>query len=313
VWRAKKSNDEPFFDQPSQPLSRNMNRTRGQMIKAMVKRRGLLVDRKPMPIGQGVKSMATRLLGAMSPRRCRCGGLRKCSASVLLLSLACGVVQETRSAAVFAQAPVAAGSSPYYTDPATGIVYRKVHRTIERPVVQTEVTPRESTIYRPETVVEVTPETRTVYSPVVSYGWEPRVRGRWNPFVQPTLQYEHVPRTHWEARSETVERRQTRTNWVAERRRVDVPQQVVKIQREEKVDYEAIGRVAPQQATPPNSAPSTEAAIAARLRPIDSASTRSIDQAGLRATDLNAGGYGGYSTPLPPVGVAANPLQTFWR
>lgn len=284
--------------------------------------------------------MATGLLGAMSPRRARSVSLRKCSASVLLWSLAGGVAQQTLAVAAFAQAPAAAGSSPYYTDPATGIVYRKVHRTIERPVVQTEVTPQESTIYRPETVVEVTPETRTVYTPVVSHGWEPRVRGRWNPFVQPTLQYEHVPRTHWEARSETVERRQTRTHWVTERRRVEVPQQVVRMQREQKVDYEAVGRVAPQQATPPNSVQSTEAAIVARLRPIDAAtpfapfsgnpstsypivasgtlppppaSTRSSDQTGLRATELNSGGYGVYSTPSPSVGVATNPPQTFWR
>jgi hypothetical protein len=116
-----------------------------------------------------------------------------------------------------------------------------------------------------------------------------------------------------------------------------VPQQVVKIQREEKVDYEAIGRVAPQTASPPNSA---EAAIAARLRPIDAstpvtrfapasstnyavvatqtlppytASTRSSEQIGIRATDLSPGAYGGYSTPLPPANVATNPLQTLWR
>jgi len=106
------------------------------------------------------------------------------------------------------QGAAAAGSgAAYYTDPATGIVYRKVHRTIERPVVQTEVKQQESTIYRPETIVSVTPETRTVYAPVVTHNWEPRVRGRWNPFMQPKLEYEHVPRTHWESRTETVERR----------------------------------------------------------------------------------------------------------
>jgi hypothetical protein len=265
---------------------------------------------------------------------------RRFVGSLLVVSLAGGVIHAAVSATALAQAPPAGNSSPYYTDPATGIVYRKVHRTIERPVVQTEVKPHESTIYRPETVVEVTPETRTVYTPVVSYSWEPRVRGRWNPFVQPTLQYEHVPRTHWEARSETIERRQTRTNWVTERRRVDVPQKVVKIQREEKVDYEAVGRVAPQQSMPPNSAQSADSALAARLRPIDAAtpiapfsatgsanypmvasqtlppyqgSTRSSDQTGMRATDLNAGNYGGYSTGLPPVGIATNPMQTLWR
>lgn len=306
--------------------------------------------------------MAIGLLGAIRPCRLRPAGdlakfilpicwrdvifvsirrsKRSGTASLLLASLAGGVMHESLSAAVYAQAPPASNTSPYVTDPATGIIYRKVHRTIERPVVQTEMKPQESTIYRPETVVEVTPETRTVYTPVVSYGWEPRVRGRWNPFVQPTLQYEQVPRTHWEARSETVERRQTRTNWVTERRRVDVPQQVVKIQREEKVDYEAVGRVAPQQAMPPNSAQSAEAALAARLRPIDAAtpiapfsaigstnypmvasqtlppypgSSRSSEQTGMRAIDLTAGSYGGYATPLPPVGIATNPLQTLWR
>lgn len=280
--------------------------------------------------------MAIGLLGAMSPHRRRSADT---ALSILLALLAGGVAQESLSPVAFAQSPAANPNSQLYTDPATGIIYRPVRRTIERPVVQTEVTPQESTIYRPETVVEVTPETRTVYTPVVSYGWEPRVRGRWNPFVQPTLQYEHVPRTHWEARSETVERRQTRTNWVTERRSVDVPRQVVKIQREEKLDYEPVGRV-PQQATPPNSAQSAEAALAARLRPLDpatpiaplnsnastsypavasrtlppySGSSRSSDQTVLRATELNAGGYGGYSTPLPPVGIATNPLQTLWR
>lgn len=240
----------------------------------------------------------------------------------LALSLAAGVVQ--------GQAPAGAqgSSTGYYTDPETGIVYRKVHRTIERPVVETQIQPQESTVYRPETVVEVRPETRTVYSPVVSYGWEPRLKNRWNPFMQPTVQYEHVPRMHWEARSETVERRQTRTNWVAEHRRVDVPQQIVKIQREEKVDYEPVGRIAPQEATPPNS---TEAAIAARLRPLDStarvapistvaatgpigdATRRSNDQLGIRATELYPTSPGGYSTTLPPVGVARTPYLPLYR
>src|SRR5690606_9965541 len=89
---------------------------------------------------------------------------------VLALSLAAGV------ACGHAPAGAQGSSTVYYTDPETGIVYRKVHRTIERPVVETQVKAQESTVYRPETVVEVRPETRTVYSPVVSYGWEPRLR-----------------------------------------------------------------------------------------------------------------------------------------
>jgi hypothetical protein len=285
--------------------------------------------------------MATGLAGATYLRNWT--GLRGCLANILISPAIFLGLNPTCCSSAWGQspatAPPAAGSgSAYYTDPATGIVYRKVHRTIERPVVQTEVKQQESTIYRPETVVSVTPETRTVYAPVVTYNWEPRVRGRWNPFVQPKLEYEHVPRTHWEVRTETVERRQTQTNWVTERRRVDVPQQVVKIQREEKVDYEPVGRVAPQQAAPPNSGMTPEAALAARLRPIDSmtpiaplsgfgpvghpviasqtlppnsGSSRSSDQIGIRATDLN--GNGGFSTPLPATGIATNPLQRMWR
>lgn len=242
----------------------------------------------------------------------------------IALSLAAGAACCESSPASAADAQ--ADASGYYTDPETGIVYRKVHRTIERPVVETEVRAQQSTVYRPETVVEVRPETRTVYSPVVSYGWEPRMRGRWNPFVQPTIQYEHTPRTHWEARSETVERRHTRTNWVAEHRSVDVPKQIVKIQREEKEYLEAVGRVAPQEATPPNSA---ESAIAARLRPLDSstriatvaassrplggASRRSNDQLGMRATELSPSHAGGYSTTLPPANVARAPYTPLWR
>jgi hypothetical protein len=223
-------------------------------------------------------------------------------------------------------------NSGYYTDPATGVVYRKVQRTIERPVVETQVRTQESTVYRPETVVSTRPETRTVYTPVVSYGWEPRLTNRWNPFSQPTVVYEHKPRTHWETRSETVNRQEVQTNWVAEHRKVDVPQQVVRMQREEKTDYEPVGKVAsPTQAPPPNSA---ESAIAARLRPMDSntrieplygssqpiatvASTqpRNQYQRGMPASELYPNQTPVYGTPLPPAstGVAGLPLAPMWR
>lgn len=225
-------------------------------------------------------------------------------------------------------------SSGYYTDPVTGVVYRKVQKTIERPVVETQVRTQESTVYRPETVVSTRPETRTVYTPVVSYGWEPRIANRWNPFGQPTVVYQHLPRTHWEARSETVNRQEVQTKWVAEHRKVDVPQQIVRIQREEKTDFEPIGKVAiPQQASPPNS--SSEAAIAARLRPMDgntrieplygtsqpfasvasAQQTRSVYQRGMKANELYPTQAPVYGAPLPPVstGAAGQPLAPVWR
>lgn len=222
-------------------------------------------------------------------------------------------------------------ASGYYTDPATGVVYRKVQRTIDRPVVETQMRTQESVVYRPETVVTNRPETRTVYTPVVSYNWEPRLQNRWNPFAQPTIVYQHTPRTHWETRNETIQRQESHTNWVAETRKVDIPQQVVRIQREEKTDYEPVGRVAvPQQATPPNS---PDAAIAARLRPLDSNTrfqplnqfsqpagayannfNRNEYQGGMRASELTPSPV--YSSPLPPAsssGVAGLPIPTMWR
>ncbi len=228
-----------------------------------------------------------------------------------------------------------AQDSGLYTDPATGIVYRKVQKTVERPVYETQVQTQESTTYRPETVVTTRPENRTVYRPVVSYGWEPRLTNRWNPFTQPTVVYDYKPRTHWEARTETVERREVSTNWVAETRKQNIPTQIVRMQREVKEEMEPVGRVAPPaQTTPPNS---PEAAIAARLRPLPANTqvqpmpgnsgttvasnyaaglpTRNAVQSGLRANDLTPAATPNYSMPLPPAsggsGIAG--LPAMWR
>ena len=229
----------------------------------------------------------------------------------------------------------------YFTDPNTGIVYQRVTKSIDRPVVETKVEQRDQTVYRPQTVTETKPESRTVYTPVVEYNWEPRLHGRWNPFRRPTVAYHHVGRTRWEARNEVVNRSNTRTEWVAEQRTVEVPQRIVRMQREQKVDYEPVGRVAS-----PSSAPSS--AIASRLRPLDAnervqplgstqitsrftapriaASTvgrmtsdpprRSIGQGGMRATNLAPGALGVRGRALPPatggVGIAM-PSAPFFR
>jgi hypothetical protein len=223
----------------------------------------------------------------------------------------------------------------YETDPATGIVYRKVIRTVERPVVETTVQQRQQTVYRPQTVTEVKPETRTVYTPVVEYKWQPRLHGRWNPFQRPTVAYHHVPTTHWEPRSEVVQRTNTRTEWVAENRTIEEPRRVVRMTREQKVDYEPVGKVGTPQA-----GPTATSSIASRLRPLDSgtpiqplnsgtqiaASTvgrmtsdpprRTIGQGGLRATDLYPSGPSIRGQALPPntggVGIAM-PTLPFLR
>lgn len=237
----------------------------------------------------------------------------------------------------------------YFTDPNTGIVYRKVAQTIERPVVETKMETQEQVVYTPQTVHETKPEARVMYTPVVESTWEPRVTGRWNPFVQPTVSYHHVPRTRWEARTETVQRTQTRTNWVPETRKIDVPKQIVRMERQEKVDFEPVGRVAPQ-ATPPGG---VSEAIASRLRPLDqseriepiggassyaaapsygysaprvAATTvgrmtsdpprRSFGQGGMSATNLMPSTSGGLAQPLPPTttsGIANLPALPFFR
>ena len=156
-----------------------------------------------------------------------------------------------------------AQNTGYYTDEATGIVYRQVTKTVEKPVVETKIETREQTVYRPQTVTETKPEARTVYTPVLEYKWEPRLEGRWNPFRQPTVAYHHVPTTRWEARAEVVNRTNMRTEWVAEKRTVDVPQRLVRMEREQKVEYEPVARVAPKQDP-------ASTAIAARLKPLDS-------------------------------------------
>ncbi|WP_419194411.1 hypothetical protein [Novipirellula herctigrandis] len=210
-------------------------------------------------------------------------------------------------------------------------------------MVETKTEQKEQTVFRPQTVTETKPESRTVYTPVVEYNWEPKLEGRWNPFKPPVVAYHHVPRTRWESRSEVVNRVNQRVEWVAEKRTVAVPRQLVRMEREQKIDYEPVGRVA----APPQT---TEAAIASRLRPLDSnakiaplatsvaqsppvfappriaASTvgkmqsdpprRSPSQSGMPASDLYPNS-GGYDAPLPPSssgsGVAALPSLPLWR
>ena len=165
--------------------------------------------------------------------------------------------------AAWGQSPIGQTGGDYMTDPETGIVYRKVTRTVETPVTSTQMQQRTQTVYTPKTVTETRPTTRTVYTPIIENRWEPRVHGRWNPFVAPTVAYHAVPQTHWTSRQETVQQTETKTQWVAEKRTIEVPTQTVSVQRKQEVNYEAVGRVADPAAAVQN-------AIAARLRPLRS-------------------------------------------
>ncbi len=221
----------------------------------------------------------------------------------------------------------------YYTNPDTGIVYRKVIRSIERPVVETKMTQQQQTVYQPKTVVETRPKTRRTYVPVTEFRWLPQVEGRWNPFRQPTVTYHHVPETHWQARDEVVSETTTQVHWEAVTKTVEIPQRLTRMTREQKVAYEPVGRVAPQASTSLASNVSPE--VAAKLRPLASnvryqplnsgigpansslaaQRSRSNLQTGLRATELIP-----QSPPLTrpagnldTSGIAGLGLPSIWR
>lgn len=215
-------------------------------------------------------------------------GTLVCGSSCLLSTLA------------VAQAPAAASPSGYFTDPQTGIVYRKVTRTVETPVTETKMEKRTQTVFKPQTVTETKPVSRTVYTPVIENRWEPRVHGRWNPFTAPTVAYHHVPRTHWTTRQETVQQTQVKTNWVPENQTVEVPTQLVRMQTQQKVDYEPVGRVAPPADT-------VQSAIASRLRPLQP--NERIAPTGSPVTSIAAAPSATYTTPgYTPPRIAANSI-----
>jgi len=256
-----------------------------------------------------------------------------------LLSRALTLVVTTTATTMLCTDASAQSGAEYQTDPATGIIYQKVIRTVERPVVETKIQQREQTVFRPQTITETKPESRTIYTPVVEYNWEPRLHGRWNPFRQPAVAYHHIPKTYWEPRNEVIQRTNTRTEWVAEKRTVDVPQRIVRMEREQRVEYEPVS-------------PGVSNAIASRLRPLDSTSgaqssdqtgrfassnafaapriaassvgrmtsdppRRTVGQGGMRPTELYPSGPAVRGQALPPVGggsgIATLPSLPFFR
>lgn len=174
-----------------------------------------------------------------------------------------GVLRRAECRIAFCVAILGAGwttaqDSSLYTDPQTGIQYRKQVRTVERPLVETRMEEKVVTYARPEVVTELEPATRTYFTPVVRYDWQPRWHGLWNPFSAPTLAYHYVPQTQWEARTETYSRYKTSTRWIAENRTVQEPKMVTTMQREQVVDWVAVGRVNPQS-VPASSFPGNQA------------------------------------------------------
>lgn len=229
--------------------------------------------------------------------------------------------------------------SGFFTDPATGIVYRKVMRTIEKPIVETTMTQRQQTVYKPKTVTETRPTSRRMYIPVTENRWVPQVENRWNPFVAPRVAYKHVPQTYWQVRDEVVAETTTQVHWEPETQTVSVPEQSMRMTREQLVDFEPVGRI-PTQAIAQTSSPRTlspqsnvSPEIAARLRPMaagtaiepnsagissslaSQAHSRNNLQSGMRATELmpNHAPFIAPAGTIDANGVAGLPPMRIWR
>ncbi|QDS92127.1 hypothetical protein FF011L_08630 [Roseimaritima multifibrata] len=234
-----------------------------------------------------------------------------------------------------AQASPVGGHSPtgFYVDPSTGNVYRKVQRTIERPVTQYRNETRERTIYRHQVSTQMQSEKRTYYSPRVEYGMAPYWKNRWNPFVQPTLAYQYVPMTRWEARSETIHRPTTVTKLVPEKQVDTVPVQVTENKKEAVVHYElvhggpaasladntVIARLQSYQpqnqiaaASPTLPAPTLPStySTASGIVALQSPSERSGTQTGMRPSVLQPSTL---PPPMIPANVASNPILDMLR
>jgi len=183
-----------------------------------------------------------------------------------------------------------------------------------------------------------------MYIPVTQHRWVPKVENRWNPFVAPRVAYHHLPETTWQVRDEVIAETKTHVQWEPETQTVSVPQRSLRMDRQQQVDFEPIGRVAPN-ATPQTSAPNAAGSppnvrpeVAARLRPLAANSSiqpihpgsvvgpassvaslafredrRSNLQSGLRATELVPRSAPAYVAPVDATGIAGLPPMRIWR
>lgn len=245
--------------------------------------------------------------GETSMNVCKTELLRKSACGLFVMS-----ALTVGASSVSAQAP---GGD--YIDPQTGDIFRQVTRRVTRPVVEERVERQERTVFVPETVKETRPEYRTTYLPVTQMKWMPYVEGRWNPFRQPRVAYRQVPETHWEARSEVVNRTTMQTRWIAEKRTVEIPHRIVRYETSNQTNMQFVGRRMPR----PQLGANLDPKVAARLRPLAEAAATSIAaqpsaasntvgratsdpprrssmQAGMRTNVLQPAGSLG--TPLPP-------------
>jgi hypothetical protein len=125
-----------------------------------------------------------------------------------------------------------------------GMTFRESRHRVQRPLWETRVEEREQTVYREQYSSEVREEDRVVHTPVTEYVWQPVVRDRWNPFVQPSVQFQLVPQTRWESRVERVRTPVARRELVPEKRVERVPVTAMRVVEEEIISRVAVGPAA---------------------------------------------------------------------
>ncbi len=131
------------------------------------------------------------------------------------------IVWALSAVAVMATSAVAQNNVRYYEK--DGLTYRESRAVVKRPVVQTELQPRERVTYREQVTTSYEPRSRMVYTPVTTYQWQSRWQDVLNPFKPATMAYQLVPQTHWQAHVEQVDTPITRREMVPQREVFDVP------------------------------------------------------------------------------------------
>ena len=76
------------------------------------------------------------------------------------------IIAASATASLSCQNASAQSGGGLYTDPATGIGYQKVMRTVTRPVVETRI--ESKTVYRPQTVTECQPKVNPHFVVVIT-------------------------------------------------------------------------------------------------------------------------------------------------
>ncbi len=192
-----------------------------------------------------------------------------------LVKMLCGIRKSAAASLLFCTIGTVTAEEVRYVQQ-NGITYRETRRTVHEPAADVVWEDQRRTVYREQFTTEMRDTVRTTYVPVTQYQYELRRPGWWNPFREPELAYHLVPRSHWEARTETVRVPLTYREYVPETQVVRVPVRSLRFVEQEKIDRVAVSPPAPAMPMPTNSiAPNVAPAIPAPSQPAASIANRS--------------------------------------